>query len=122
MPESKLDHTNPIDPPADIPRVEKIEDLKSCASCKHLVGVRGYTNTYQDAWRCGKTKYGYNVITGSPLYKTCIETRTVADHCGLVGSWWEEYTAPERGGYLADQDEPAKPRKTSRDFAKDLGM
>ena len=77
-----------------------------CAECAHLIGVRHYTQTWEQ-WKCGKLPTGINVVSGELQYENCLSSRISAlqSQCGPEGRLFERYVPPSSaGGKASAQD------------------
>lgn len=78
------------------------EDVRVCASCKHLVGRRDYFDT-AEKWRChhvqNVVRTHTDLVTGKTVYtlrwESCYSARAQDAGCGQAGKWWEGYEAPQ---------------------------
>lgn len=82
------------------------EDLRFCAECKHLLGVRSKPWDAED-WACHhpnnllKNEPYFNLVTGIQQYLreyqegSLFILRADPAYCGPNGQWWEEYIEPE---------------------------
>ena len=73
-----------------------------CKDCKHLIGVRHYTEGVDSKWKCGHPENRFanppSLVTGEIRYGYRIEMigalRYREDLCGYDGTWYEKYEPP----------------------------
>lgn len=96
-----------------------MSSIPTCADCSHLVGRR--PNTWEaTTWKCGLSKTGEDIVSGSPLYALlCYAAREAGQPCGPTGAQFQRYTQPS---YSLPAGKRAGPTKTADDLLGELDI